>query len=109
MGTLSMRCLMKSEWIKNRETGIKKLNQDLECDVLIVGAGMSGFYVLISSRIYLNISLSLKVMKLPVVPVAEILVSLLVSTVLIIRKYSRFMEKKKHVFIIKKMKEQFMN
>ncbi len=33
---------MKSEWIKNRETGIKKLNRNLECDVLIVGAGMSG-------------------------------------------------------------------
>lgn len=33
---------MKSEWIKNRSLKMKKLNQDIECDVLIVGAGMSG-------------------------------------------------------------------
>ena len=33
---------MKSEWIKNRETGIRKLDQNIECDILIVGAGMSG-------------------------------------------------------------------
>lgn len=33
---------MKSEWMKNRKLLKKQLNQDIECDVLIVGAGMSG-------------------------------------------------------------------
>lgn len=33
---------MKSEWMKNRHDKMKQLNQNIECDVLIVGAGMSG-------------------------------------------------------------------
>ena len=33
---------MKSCWMKNRNTAIQKLDKDIECDVLIVGAGMSG-------------------------------------------------------------------
>lgn len=33
---------MRSEWMKNRAYKALKLNQDIECDVLIVGAGLSG-------------------------------------------------------------------
>lgn len=33
---------MKSEWIKDRDKTFSQLNKDIECDVLIVGAGLSG-------------------------------------------------------------------
>lgn len=33
---------MKSCWIQNQKRTMNKLNKDIECDVLIVGAGMSG-------------------------------------------------------------------
>lgn len=33
---------MKSEWIKDRKTTFNQLNKDIECDVLIVGGGLSG-------------------------------------------------------------------
>ena len=33
---------MKSEWIKDRNQLFNQLDKDIECDVLIVGAGLSG-------------------------------------------------------------------